>query len=278
MPLSLPDVTLICADTRTPALAAHAIKRCLEQVDFGHAVLLTDTGSLEVRGDLQGMQRVAIERMTGIADYSRLMIHGLTEYVQTSHLLVVQWDGFVDRPAYWTDQFLEYDYIGPPWYRKGHPCGVGNGGFSLRSARLLKALSVFEFDPAVPEDVAICVDFRPRLEDEMGIRFAPLDVAQRFGCEYGGYKPSFGFHGMHNFAHVLSDTALSTWLESAPPEILCSVHARKLVRELMITRRCELASQLITTRSRLLGWTVDQQMLWLRNLAQRAGMRTVRLV
>jgi hypothetical protein len=78
---------------------------------------------------------------------------------------------------------------------------VGNGGFSLRTRRLMEIVAT---DPAItayhPEDLKICRHYRPYLEREYAIRFAPDDVARRFSIE--GYKQSnrthtteFGFHG-----------------------------------------------------------------------------------
>jgi hypothetical protein len=78
---------------------------------------------------------------------------------------------------------------------------VGNGGFSLRSRRLMEIVAT---DPAIttyhPEDVAICRTHRRHLERAHGIRYAPEEAARRFSIE--GYKQpgrtytnEFGFHG-----------------------------------------------------------------------------------
>lgn len=119
-----------------------------------------------------------------------------------SHILVFQWDGYVANLNNWTDEFLEYDYIGAPWYwEKQYP--VGNGGFSLRSHKLLEALvelnNIIPFNFNNPEDVTICRDYRDLLETKYEIKFAPLDVAKRFSFETGiaDVEP-FGFHGVWN--------------------------------------------------------------------------------
>jgi Protein of unknown function (DUF5672) len=147
---------------------------------------------------------------------------------------------------------------------------VGNGGFSLRSRKLLLALQSLQPDPSEPEDMAICVTLRPRLEREFGIRFAPLEVAQRFAIEYGPHRPAFGFHGMLNFAHALSSSELNGWLDQAPLDLLCSQHARKLVKHLMQNGRSQAALDLLRRRSIQLGWNTDQLLLaaraWLHRL------------
>jgi hypothetical protein len=110
------------------------------------------------------------------------MLSDLFKYIETTHLLNIQWDGFVVRPSAWDPEFLKYDYIGAPW--KVHPHHhwppfpdvtennrVGNGGFSLRSKKLMEFMSIrFNnllkgkkyHDPKYyhPEDCLICRTFR----------------------------------------------------------------------------------------------------------------------
>ena len=72
----------------------------------------------------------------------------LYDYVDTDFCLVINWDSWVCNPKTWTDEFLEYDYIGcdirgdeDSWggLKPDSTYGkVGNGGFSLRSRRLFK--------------------------------------------------------------------------------------------------------------------------------------------
>lgn len=84
------------------------------------------------------------------------MIKELNKYIETSYVLIIQYDGFILNPDAWTDEFLEYDYIGAPWWYTDD-CNVGNGGFSLRSKKLLEILanddSILETHP---EDHHIC--------------------------------------------------------------------------------------------------------------------------
>lgn len=207
------------------------------------------------------------------------MLHELAVHIRTSHVLIVQWDGFITHAELWRPDFLSVDYIGPPWYHGGHPGIVGNGGFSLRSKRLLDTLaSLQNIDTTEPEDMVICVHRRAELEREHGIRFAPLEMAQDFGCEYGHYRATFGFHGMHNFAHVMNEATLSRWLEQAPPDILLHKHARKLAKELMRTGRAVEAEALIRIRAKLMGWNLDHAVLMLRARLHRIKSFQVRPV
>lgn len=268
--LQLPDVTLCCVDTRSVSQALHALQRCMQRARFGRVLFLGPSIDAERHPPPEGIDWVTIPELTGIEDYNRIMLRELAAQIHTTHVLIVQWDGFITHPQLWRPDFLSVDYIGPPWYHGGHPGMVGNGGFSLRSRRLLDTLaSLKHLDTRRPEDMVICVERRSELERDHGIRFAPLEMAQDFGCEYGDYRPSFGFHGMHNFAHVLDERELADWLASAPAAIIVHQHARKLVKSLMACGRVNESLQLLRLRARHLGWTWDHCTLLLRAHARR---------
>lgn len=267
----LPDVSLICVDTRHPDQAWWAIERCRTSLAFATTDFFcpVDWAPPLPPADADVFLH-PIEPIRGIEGYNRFMLTGLADHVRTSHALVMQWDGFVSEPDRWSADFLQWDYIGAPWYHGGSTGTVGNGGFSLRSRRLLQALRAIDHpDSREPEDMTICVTLRPRLEAQHGIRFAPLDVAQRFACEYGSFRPAFGFHGMHNFAHVLAPDALAQWLDGCPPDILTSQHARKLVKSLMQNSSSSQAMHLLRLRIRQQGLTSDNLLLMIRIVARR---------
>lgn len=272
-PLQLPDVTLCCVDTRSTDLALEAMLKCMAKAQFGDVVLIGPPKWDQVNALPNTVRYVEISPLNGIDAYSTFLIKELGKYITTSHVLIVQWDGFILNPQYWQNDFLSYDYIGSPWYHGGHPGMVGNGGFSLRSKRLLDALTLVSPLANEPEDMAICVTLRQRLENEHAIRFAPLETARAFGCEYGPWREAFGFHGMHNFAHFMSDKELFEWVKRAPTYILTSKHARKLIKELMFNGRAKSAIYLIHKRSNLTGWTRDQFILLARAIIRLTTQR-----
>lgn len=263
--LDLPDVTLCCVDTRSVPQAFYALRQCMARAHFGRVLFLGPEPDRRHGEPPEGIDWVTIPALKGIQDYNRIVLKDLAAHIHTSHVLIVQWDGFITHPELWRPDFLSVDYIGPPWYHGGHPGMVGNGGFSLRSKRLLDALaSLNDLDTTQPEDWVICVQRRPELEREHGIHFAPLAMAQDFGCEYGEYRASFGFHGMHNFAHVMDESTLKIWLDQASAEILIQKHSRKLIKSLIATGRGNEAHALISLRSSATGWSLDAAMLHLR--------------
>jgi len=156
--------------------------------------------------------------------YSKFILTEIGDHIETDYFLIVQDDGFVINPSRWNPDFLEYDYIGAPWpfvhvyqnskrwpiihshYYNGKTYQVGNGGFSLRSKKLMdnvKKLYTVDYD-GIPEDAVICIGMRNDLES-MGRKFPDVFTAASFSCEArfvdvnGIIKEfssdhSFGFH------------------------------------------------------------------------------------
>lgn len=177
--------------------------------------------------------------------YSWFVLFMLWRVVHTEFALLVQDDGWVLDGSLWQDAFLGYDYIGAPvhlarvsspeghyWSRgfawahglpEGHQAvPVLNGGFSLRSRRLMRAfadhpsLQVMVCAPdqvmdsplkfawsgdILNEDVQLTGVLRPQLE-ALGLTFAPMELASLFAIEYAGPQHRgmnalgiFGHHG-----------------------------------------------------------------------------------
>ncbi|MGH8851455.1 MAG: DUF5672 family protein, partial [Casimicrobiaceae bacterium] len=203
--LDLPGVTLCCVDTANHALAVRALRRSAAAIRFARTLFLTDR-----RQDEPGIEVRTIAALASRDDYSRFVLRSLLDHVDTPHVLLVQWDGYVLDPAAWRADFLGCDYIGAKWFWAPVGQRVGNGGFSLRSRRLLQALR----DPRIvlteAEDATIGRAFRPLLEREHAIRFATEAQADAFAFEaaYPIGLP-FGFHGLYNFCRVVPEDELA---------------------------------------------------------------------
>lgn len=266
--LSLPGVTLACVDTRTPELGLTAMRRSMAQIDFGRAVLFTDPARL--KGDASGIDIVPLV-IDSVPAYSEFMLRGLAAHVHTGHVLVVQWDGYVVDASRWEADFLRCDYIGAPL--AGEPPGraVGNGGFSLRSSLLLKAV---HDDPAMvvrhPEDTCICHDNRERLERVHGLYFASPELAARFAYErIEPAGPTFGFHGLFNMHRVLPPDALHELICALPDSLARGLDAHDLCRTLIRLGRLDTAAEILAKRARLgmrdrRTWRLRLSMAWAR--------------
>jgi hypothetical protein len=204
--LALPDVTLCAAASVNVAATIAAMERCLAFADFARALLFTDAQDLDLP---PGIERIAIHPLGSSGEYSRFMLHELVDWIETSHCLIVQWDGFILDPAAWDEAFIACDYIGAPWpqFDDGHD--VGNGGFSLRSKRLMLALREPQFVPSdAAEDVVIARVNRPWLERDKQLRFADRALAGTFAFERSRDAASpFGFHGVFNLPEAVGTAA-----------------------------------------------------------------------
>ena len=198
--LELPGVTLCCIDTVNHALALRALRASSQGIRFAAIRFITDRSL-----DEAGIEVRRIEPLRSRDEYSQFVLKSLLSHVDTPHVLLVQWDGYAVNPDAWRDDFLDVDYIGAKWFWHTDGMRVGNGGFSLRSRKLLEALQ----DPRVvlveAEDVTIGRSARPLLEREHGIRYATEAQADAFAFEaaYPIGKP-FGFHGLFNFCRVVA--------------------------------------------------------------------------
>lgn len=238
--LNLSNVTLLCVETREPELAHWAIDRCLSGIQFAKVVLITNLDRIQAkRSDIEYVQAPLIRTTK---DYSELLLTGIGQYVESSHVLVIQWDSFVTHPQLWSDDFLRYDYIGPVWPH--HPkTPVGNGGFSLRSKKLLNVIQQPGFMKKHPEDYCICADNRDFLEQK-DIRIAPVNIAEQFAVERTEWHPAFGFHGFFNFGRVLDDAQLKAFIKILPENYLNGLDAYDLIASLREQGRNALAKEI----------------------------------
>lgn len=262
--LHLPDVTLICVDTANPELAMRAIRHSMQLVEFGAAVFVTrpQHGLSDIPASLT---LITDQPVRSSAEYSMFMLQRLLPFVQTSHCLVVQWDGFVLDPAMWSDAFLQFDYIGSVWpyYSDGHR--VGNGGFSLRSRRLLEALADPEIRHYHPEDRCIARTHRELLEQRHGIRFADEASAHRFANESMFMLPSsFGFHGMINLQRAFSPQEFEDFMAHAPNSLFAAHATRVFIKDALRQGQTALAARALRRRRAVRKTDLGDVRLWLR--------------
>lgn len=246
-PLALPQVMLCAVDTRAPMLALQSLQRSMHGVRFARSVLFShgvDRAALPA-----GIEFVDIGPIGSGAEYSHFVLRRLPEHVATPFVLVTQWDGFVVDPTQWRDEFLEFDYIGAPWHDQPETRCVGNGGFSLRSQRLLQAGRDPRVTPEHPEDQALCRDHREWLECEHGVRFAPLALARHFAFEnLRPAAPTFGFHGPYHLPRFVDEPTLAGWLDALPDAFYRGRDARRLARALLRFGMARTAVQLLERR------------------------------
>lgn len=230
----LSEVTLCAIDTANTPLAARALALCRRACAFGDSLLIAD----QPAGGDHRFER--IEPLPTRQHYSEFVLRRLAGHIATPFVLLVQWDGYIVDPDRWSDEFLHYDYIGAPWHWHGDGMTVGNGGFSLRSRRLLELMTT----PGLPErgeqpeDHYICRTLRPLLESRHGIRFAPQALAERFAYECSHpEEPTFGFHGLYNMWRHLDDREVPHLAEQLADYVIPSPEYAQFLRMYYILRK-----------------------------------------
>jgi hypothetical protein len=215
--INLDNVTLVSVTSVNLDRTIRALKYSCKNIIFNDVILLTDK---DVSTD--NINVIKIEELDYIG-YSKFIVYELHKYIKTDFALIIQEDGFVVNANKWDDNFLKYDYIGAPFilprqddnisYRDsfGNLIRVGNGGFSLRSKKLLSLPTLLNFEwksyfGYYNEDGFFAVHNRYILE-ENGCVYAPVDVAAKFSHERQtsetiGITP-FGFHGKDNKNYFL---------------------------------------------------------------------------
>jgi hypothetical protein len=215
--INLDNVTLVSVTSVNLDRTIKALKYSCKNIIFNDVILLTDK---DVSTD--NINVIKIEELDYIG-YSKFIVYELHKYIKTDFALIIQEDGFVVNANKWDDNFLKYDYIGAPFilprqddnisYRDsfGNLIRVGNGGFSLRSKKLLSLPTLLNFEwksyfGYYNEDGFFAVHNRHILE-ENGCVYAPVDVAAKFSHERQtsetiGITP-FGFHGKDNKNYFL---------------------------------------------------------------------------
>ena len=214
----------VLADTHYHTLAHNALSNSLAKFPSDDVLVFTDRPEF-----WHGYRHRTIDRIASIEDYNRTIISGLAEHAISDFYLVIQYDGFVLDGGSFLDEFLEYDYIGALWPHFGFH-QVGNGGFSLRSRRLIDAVAELGSlrSNGEAEDVFICRTVRPLLERLHYVRFAEVGLAKRFAFESPGQThETFGFHGFLNLPLVYRSNP-EYLLQNLPAEVV-----RKRQAELM---------------------------------------------
>lgn len=208
--LQLPDVTLVAMTSVKIGATIKAMEYSMKGIDFGDAVLITDRRPF---GLPKKIRFGKIDKLDSIDKFNYDCVYEMYKYIHTSHIMLVHADGFVVHPEVWSDEFLDYDYIGAPWpvppeedtvtFRDpdGKLIRVGNS-VGIRSRKLLELPTTLgipwqSFYGWYNEDGFLCCHHHKELE-EAGCRYAPVEVAARLSQEQSmpeteGITP-FAFH------------------------------------------------------------------------------------
>jgi len=188
-------VALVAIDGRSDCRATtRAMMRAGDQMQFDQCLLLSPE-----RPEMLPMwiEHQVIPPMD-LNGYNRFCLTELFRHIKLPHCLTVQADSGINNPDAWSDEFLNWDYLGAPWppgwaWDDSPRCcqRTGNSGFCLRSRKWLEMTADLptantrwhgQLLPRCVDDVIPCVNFRERMIwREMKI--APVEAAARFAFE-----------------------------------------------------------------------------------------------
>jgi hypothetical protein len=216
--ICLDQVTMVCVSGVNIKKSIYALWRSSRRIKFQNIKLITNK-SIGYTPKWLSVELAKESSLNTLDSYSHYCVYSLHKHIQTNYVLIVQADGYVINSKKWDDRFLNYDYIGAPWKIRsdsyidpfGNHHRVGNGGFSLRSRKLLELpLSmniVWNVNNGAfykhmnvndqAEDGIICIHNR-HLYIEGGCVFAPFELALLFSKEQNlpeNYNlNTFGYH------------------------------------------------------------------------------------
>ena len=240
MPLALPDLTLVVIDSVAHALTRQALEETLAQIQPKEVIVFTNDREL-VRNIgkhcFETYRVTLVNRPTNsMLEVARCLWYEVAPHVATSHVLTIQYDGFVLDSSLWRPEFLDYDYIGAPWLWHEPNRQVGNGGFSLRSVRLMRRVAsrpeLFSLHNHLAEDEWLCRIYRPLLEQQ-GFKWAPVELAQAFSFEREPWRRTFGFHGAFNLPQVLDRASLELRLNAASDYVKATPNWQEMLKGLV---------------------------------------------
>ena len=196
--IDLSNVTLLSINTHAPEMSVRALQYSSKEIKFKNKKILSNRIPGNLPDDIEFIQ---IPEFHTREQYSDFVMNHLSDYVDVEFAMMIHDDGFIINPSLWSDEFLKYDYIGAPWpapieQTEGR---VGNGGFCIRSKKLIDFCKTIKAEPG-HDDWTIGVVQNQYLK-EQGFTFAPVRVAMKFSlesvipeCEFD-LTQTFGFHG-----------------------------------------------------------------------------------
>jgi hypothetical protein len=206
--IKLDNISLVninCLDVKT---SVKVLNLCSKQIKFGEILLFSDNYPNDI---YENIKLIKINKIDSVIKYNEFVLRNLIDYIKTDFCLIVQNDGFIINPHLWQNIFLEYDYIGAPWDLNGMKVWkrtnrIGNGGFSLRSRKLMEFIKKFKFiDYNTAEDVITSL-----VIEKHKFKYPSVELACKFSleCPLEDYPfnihEAFGFHGKNIYNTLLN--------------------------------------------------------------------------
>jgi len=199
----LKDLTIVAIDSLNYNATALALDKTREIFPEADVITFSDKPFYDYGRFYQTSKFDAIE-------HSRICLHEVGDKLETNYVMFIQYDGFPVNKEAWNPEFLNYDFVGAPikqdtnsWAFNNENFVIGNGGFSLRTKKLMMLTKHMEQifipgnDTGWLEDLLITKVHREELE-ELGIKFPSIEIGHQFSRgELPGNPDTFGFHNLN---------------------------------------------------------------------------------
>ena len=201
--LQLKNITLVGCTCRDYVETLLALEHCANLCDFNNIVYFSDLDPFDfIYGLKLNIPNLTYVYVESFMTYDRVCIWFMTSYFKYQHLfsdftLNIHHDGYIIRPNAWTNEFLEYDFVGA--CQKWEVPMVMNNGFCLYSKQFIKAMEKLNL-PATSEACHPSDMILLKNHEKMNVKIAPVTLGHQFSSE--GFRwdnnGSFGFHGLYN--------------------------------------------------------------------------------
>lgn len=205
--IKLHNVEIISINTHNPEASVKAIEYSCKGFEFSSKKIFSHRMPYNILSE--DIKHIRVDAFKTRDVYSNFVIKELYKYIEAEFVMMIHDDGFIINPHLWQEDFLNYDYIGAPWPGSKENINygrVGNGGFCIRSRKLLEACKDLEAGD-INDDWLIGVTHNEYLRD-LGFTFAPVNLAMKFSlelpideCEYN-LENTLGFHGKRSQQHI----------------------------------------------------------------------------
>jgi hypothetical protein len=205
--INLPDVTLLAISSIMIPETIRALQISMENLNFDDVKFISH---IKPENLPENIKHEYCPEIKSSGDFDIYAFEELGKHIETTHMLMVQYHGFVIRPWLWDNEWLRYDFIGAPWYEApefislstGEMVRVGNGGFSLRSKKLMdlpKKIGIHTIsDRGYTNDDGLINSYYRKTFLESGIIYPDVHVAAIFSHENNVPEnkgiATFGFH------------------------------------------------------------------------------------
>jgi hypothetical protein len=171
------NIELISVNCVQPELSVKALLYSSKDIIFKKLKLFSHYKPNNLPPHIEFIQ---IEKQTH-SSMNYFSMHELPKYIEEDYMLSIHDDGFIINPHLWTDEFLNYDYVGAPWPNEATWCPVnrvGNGGFVLKSKKFMHLETHLPYTNE-NNDVHI-TNTQYEYFTKNGCTYAPVEIAMKF--------------------------------------------------------------------------------------------------